>query len=433
MPVPVDNSRLKGFFRLSAEERLQLIADIAGLSEQDIAALSPSGGLKLGDANNMVENVIGTMSMPIGIATNFIIDGKHHLIPYCIEESSVIAAASNMAKRCHISGGFQTNNDDSLMIGQIQLLEIPHFETAKKAILEAKQSLIDDCNSRQSTIIRLGGGCKDIEVRQTGIEGMMIIHIIVDCLEAMGANTVNTMTERIAPRIEALSGGRAHLKILSNLAIHRLARASATFTPEEISRDGSREDGLVVISGILEAYQFADIDPFRATTHNKGTMNGISAVAMACGQDWRAIEAACHSYVVWDQGRYGSLTEWEQDENGSLVGRIEVPLAVGTVGGAVKVHPTAGTNMKILGVDSAKALAGVMACAGLAQNLGALRALSTSGIQSGHMRLHLRNMATTSGAKGDEIDAVSQMVEESGEPITQSLMDAMLDKHRISD
>ena len=431
--MPVDNSRLKGFFRLSAEERLQLVADITELSEQEIAALSPSGGLKVEDANNMVENVIGTMSLPIGIATNFIIDGKHHIIPYCIEESSVIAAASNMAKRCHASGGFQTDNEDSLMIGQIQLLEIPHFDAAKKTILEAKQSLIEECNNRPSTIIRLGGGCKDIQVRRSGVEGMMIIHIIVDCLDAMGANTVNTMVEHIAPIIEALSGGRANLKIISNLAIHRLARASATFTPEELSRDGTREDGLEVISGILEAYQFADIDHFRATTHNKGTMNGISAVAIACGQDWRAIEAACHSYVVWDQGRYGSLTEWEQDENGSLVGRIEVPLAVGTVGGAVKVHPTARTNMKILGVDSAKALAGIMACAGLAQNLGALRALSTSGIQSGHMHLHLRNMTITSGAAGDEIDAVSLMVVESGETITQSLIDSMLDKHRNSE
>jgi len=433
MPVPVNNSRLKGFFRLSVEERLQLIADIANLSEQEISTLTPTGGLAVDDASNMVENVIGVMSLPIGIATNFIIDGKHHIIPYCIEESSVIAAASNMAKRCHTSGGFRTNNDDSLMIGQIQLMEIADIEAAEGAILKEKQSLMDDCNNRKSTIISLGGGCKDIQVRRTGVDGMLIIHFIIDCIDAMGANTVNTIVESIAPRVEAISGGRANLRILSNLAIHRLARASATFTPEELSRDGTREDGVEVISGILEAYRFADIDPFRATTHNKGTMNGISAVAVACGQDWRAIEAACHSWVVHDQGRYGSLTEWKCDEKGSLVGSIEVPLAVGVVGGVVKVHPTVQTNMKILGVDSAKDLAGIMACAGLAQNLGALRALSTSGIQSGHMRLHLRNMAITSGAAGDEIDAVSAMAEESGETITQSLMDSMLEKHRKSE
>ncbi len=431
--MPVNNSRLKGFFRLSVEERLQLIADIANLSEQEISTLTPTGGLAVDDASNIVENVIGVMSLPIGIATNFIIDGKHHIIPYCIEESSVIAAASNMAKRCHASGGFRTNNDDSLMIGQIQLMEIADIEAAEGAILKEKQSLMDDCNNRKSTIISLGGGCKDIQVRRTGVDGMLIIHFIIDCIDAMGANTVNTIVESIAPRVEAISGGRANLRILSNLAIHRLARASATFTPEEISRDGTREDGVEVISGILEAYRFADIDPFRATTHNKGTMNGISAVAVACGQDWRAIEAACHSWVVHDQGRYGSLTEWKCDENGSLVGSIEVPLAVGVVGGVVKVHPTVQTNMKILGVDSAKDLAGIMACAGLAQNLGALRALSTSGIQSGHMRLHLRNMAITSGAAGDEIDAVSAMAEESGETITQSLMDSILEKHRNSE
>ena len=430
--MPTDNSRLKGFFRLSVEERLKLIAEISELSEEDIAALSTDGGLQLNDANDMVENVIGTISLPIGIATNFIIDGKSRLIPYCIEESSVIAAASNMAKRCHASGGFHTEVDDSLMIGQIQLLDVADIEEAKKAILEAKQSIIEECNNRRSTLIDLGGGCKDIQFSHSELEGVLIVHIIVDCLDAMGANAVNTMAEQITPELERISGGRANLRILSNLAIHRLARANATFTPEELSTDGTREDGLKVIAGILEAYQFADTNHFRATTHNKGTMNAISAVAIACGQDWRAIEAACHSWVVFDQRKYGSLTTWWQDENGSLVGDIEAPIVVGTVGGAVRVHPTAKTNLKIIGVDSAKELAGVMACAGLAQNLGALRALSTSGIQSGHMRLHLRNMAKSSGAEGEEIEAISKMVEECGDVITQSLIDSMLEKYRDS-
>ena len=428
MAMPVENSRLRGFFRLSVEERLDLVSELANLSEQQRATLLSGGGLDHAAAEMMVENVISTMSLPVGIATNFIIDGEHFIIPYCIEESSVIAAASNMAKRCQVKGGFQTDVDDSLMIGQIQILGVADIDAAMVTVVADKQRIIEICNSQPSTMVELGGGCKDVRCRK--VEDMLVVHILVDCLDAMGANAVNTMAERVAPHIEGLVNGQARLRIVSNLAIHRLARATAIFTAEEISHDGSREDGVTVISGILDAYRFAALDPFRAATHNKGTMNAISAVALACGQDWRAIEAGCHAWVAFSQGRYGSITTWEVDESGDLVGSIEVPLAVGTIGGAVRVHPVAKANLAILGISSAKRLAAVMVCAGLAQNLAAMRALSTSGIQAGHMSLHVRNMAVSAGALVEEIDAVAELSRKQQQPLTQKLVDSLLAQHR---
>ena len=428
--MPVEDSRLPGFFRLSLDERRQLLSKVATLNPNDLSALSDDGGLKSEMADNMVENVIGTMALPVGIATNFVIDSKPYLIPYCIEESSVIAAASNMAKRCHSLGGFTTQVDESIMIGQIQLLEVPDIESAVSNINENSEYLIEICNSLPSTMVKLGGGCKEIQCRKFPEDSMIVVHILVDCKDAMGANAVNTMAELVAPKMAELSNGKANLRILSNLSVHRLARAKATFTAEELADDGNRESGLVVIAGILDAFRFAELDPFRATTHNKGTMNAISAIALACGQDWRAIEASCHAWITYDQGRYGSMTKWRQNEAGDLEGSIEVPLSVGIVGGATKVHPGAQTNLKILGVNSAKELAGIMACAGLAQNLGAMRALSTTGIQSGHMRLHLRNMAISSGAEGEEIEAIADLVKESGKPVTQSLIDSLLSEYR---
>jgi hydroxymethylglutaryl-CoA reductase len=422
--MAVDNSRLKGFFQLSVEERRSMLAEIASLSAEDIAALESGGGLNFTTADTMVENVYTTMSLPVGVATNFIIDGKGFVIPFCLEESSVIAAASNMAKRCHLNGGFSTDVDESMMIGQIQLLGIEDLKSSSEAVESRAQEIIDLCNSLPSTMVSLGGGCKRIRCRI--IEDMLIVHIIVDCKDAMGANAVNTMAELCAPLVEEISGGEARLKIVSNLAIHRLARSTATFTPEEISIDGSLESGLEVISRILDAYRFASIDPFRATTHNKGTMNAISSIALACGQDWRAIEASCHAWVTHNQGRYGSITEWKQDEDGNLQGSIEIPLAVGIVGGAVSVHPVARANLSILGVESAAQLAGIMASAGLAQNLAAMRALATSGIQSGHMKLHVRNMAVSAGAMENEVEQVAKVANESGQRITQSLVDGIL-------
>lgn len=405
---------------------------LSGISDDHIAALASNGELSDEAADRMIENVIGTMSLPVGIATNFVVDGKHYLVPFCLEESSVVAAASNMAKRCLKNGGFQTQNDAPMMIGQIQILDTPDTEEAMKNINQNKDEIINLCNSLPSTMIKLGGGCKRIETRviETLSGPMLILHIIVDCRDAMGANAVNTMAELIAPEIERLTGGRVHLKILSNLAAHRLARVEAIFTPEELSNDGTIDNGTDVIKGIIEAHHFAVADPFRATTHNKGVMNAISSVAVACGQDWRAIEAGCHAWSAHSNERYSSMTEWTVNADGNLVGSIETPMAVGIVGGASKVHPTAKANLAILGVESANELAGIICAAGLAQNLGALRALATNGIQAGHMKLHSRNMAVSAGAVGEEIELVAARLQSHSGPKTQTIVKNILDELR---
>ena len=420
--MPVDNSRLKGFYKLDVEQRRRMVADLANLNDEHVAALAANGELDEASADRMIENVIGTMSLPVGIATNFIIDEKHYVVPFCLEESSVVAAASNMAKRCHAKGGFSSNNDAPMMIAQIQLLDVEDHDAAIQQIDENKIQLMELANSLPSTMIRLGGGCKNITTRslETLSGPMLIVHIHVDCRDAMGANAVNTMAELLAPELEKMTSSRSLLRILSNLATQRLARVTATFTPKEMSNTGDAADGKNIIDGILEAHHFAMADPYRAATHNKGVMNGISAVAVACGQDWRAVEAGCHAYVAYHQGRYGSMTHWDKDSEGNLVGTIETPMAVGIVGGASKVHPVARANLEILGVESAQELASVMAAAGLAQNLGALRALATSGIQKGHMRLHAKNMAVSAGAVGEEIEKVAQQLTVEEGPKTQT-------------
>ena len=432
--MPVDNSRLSGFFRHSVAERRNLVKKLANLTEEQVNALAANGELDDEAADRMIENVIGTMSLPVGVATNFVIDQKHYLIPFCLEESSVVAAASNMAKRCLAKGGFRTQNDAPMMIGQIQILDCPDINQSQLALHQAKDDLISLCNSLPSTMIRLGGGCKRIETRIIeSLSGpMLILHIIVDCRDAMGANAVNTMAELIAPEVERLTSGRVHLKILSNLAAHRLARVEATFTPEELSNDGTEENGKQIIQGILEAHHFALADPFRAATHNKGVMNAISSVAVACGQDWRAIEAGCHSWASFSNDNYSSMTEWKLDEEGCLVGSIETPMAVGIVGGASKVHPVAKTNLAILGVTSASELAGIICAAGLSQNLGALRALATNGIQAGHMKLHSRNMAVSAGAVGEEIELVAAKLQSHIGPKTQTVVQKILEELRES-
>ena len=426
--MPVENSRLGGFFRHSVAERRQMVAELSNLTQEQIDALSACGELDETAADRMIENVIGTMSLPVGVATNFVVDQKHYLVPFCLEESSVVAAASNMAKRCLAHGGFRSNNDAPMMIAQLQIMACTNPQAAEKALHEASEELMALCNSLPSTMIRLGGGCKRIETRtiETLSGPMVILHIVVDCRDAMGANAVNTMAELIAPRVEELTQGRVHLKILSNLAVYRLARIEATFTPEEISDDGTKENGLEVIQGILEAHHFALADPFRAATHNKGVMNAISSVGLACGQDWRAIEAGCHAYAAFGKEHYGSMTEWQRTEDGNLLGRIETPMAVGIVGGASKVHPAAQANLAILGVESAQELAGIIAASGLAQNLGALRALATKGIQAGHMKLHSRNMAVSAGAIGDEIEIIAQRLQKVDGPKTQTVVEQLL-------
>ena len=430
--MPVDNSRLKGFYKLSVKERREMVAELANLDQEAVDALAATGELSEGAADRIIENVIGTLALPVGVATNFIVDGEHYLVPFALEEPSVVAAASNMAKRCHAKGGFVSNNTEPIMIGQIQVVDCDDPFAAKNALLEAAEDLVSACNEVDPILVKFGGGCKGLEVRviDTDSGPMVIVHLLVDCRDAMGANAVNTMAETIAPKVEAISGGTVILRIISNLAVHRLARVSATFTPEEMANKGeSAEGGAKVIDGIIQAYHFAAADPFRATTHNKGIMNAISAIAVACGQDWRAIESGAHSYASHERV-YGSLTHWEKDAEGNLVGSIELPMAVGLVGGAVRVHPTAKANVAIMGARTADELAKVIAAAGIAQNLGALRALATVGIQAGHMKLHSRNMAVTAGANDDEIDAVVEMVRASGERITATAIEAALEQVR---
>ena len=430
--MPIENSRIEGFYKLSVSERRELLARIAELSDEQVNAWANSGELDEESADRMIENVVGTYSLPIGVATNFVIDGSHYAIPFVLEEPSVVAAASNMAKRCLSNGGFISDNDDPVMIGQIQVVGCGDPSGAMDSIMAAKEELISNCNEVDPILVKFGGGCRDLSARviETGSGPMVIVHIHVDCRDAMGANAVNTMAETIAPRVEEISGGTVILRIISNLAVLRLARVSAVFTPEEMSNGGKdAKQGSEVIDGVIQAYHFAEADPFRATTHNKGIMNAISAVALACGQDWRAIESGAHSYASHER-TYGSLTKWSKDDDGNLVGSIELPMAVGLVGGAVRVHPAAQANVALLGVESADELAKVMAASGLAQNLGALRALATVGIQAGHMKLHVRNMAVTAGAEGGEVDRVASILRERGGRITQASVIEALEEIR---
>ncbi|KYK26336.1 MAG: 3-hydroxy-3-methylglutaryl-CoA reductase [Candidatus Proteinoplasmatales archaeon SG8-5] len=375
------------------------------LSDEDIDLLSKTGALSPELADRMIENVIGTMPMTLGIATNFQINGHDYLVPMAIEEPSVVAAASNSAKAVRAGGGFKAETTDPIMIGQIQLTHVEDAEMAKDQILTAKGELLAKCNTFDPMLVKLGGGARDIEARviQTEQGPMVIIHVLVNCLDAMGANAVNTMAEGISPDIEGLTGGRVYLRIISNLAIHRLAKVKAVFPKDAIG-------GEDVVDGIVEAYAFAAADPFRCATHNKGIMNGIDAVVIATGNDFRAIEAGAHSYAAYKEGGYKPLTKYWKDENGDLVGTIETPMAVGLIGGATAVHPTAKACVKLLGVKSASELAQVIAAVGLAQNFGALRALATEGIQRGHMSLHARNL-TVMAAEQLGVEATPELID----------------------
>ena len=429
--MPVDDSRISGFYALDANERRKIISERTGISADDMTPWSNPDSMDVETADRMIENVVGRYSLPVGIGMNFLVNGMPRLIPFCVEESSIVAAASNIAKRAHSCGGFNTEMDPPRMIGQLQILDIENIPNAIAAIESEKNDIIRRCNDIESTMIRLGGGCKDIQCRtlETASQTMLIVHLIVDTRDAMGANAVNTMAERAAPWFESITGGRVLLRILSNLATERLARARVRISPEAISSKGDAEEGRSIIHDIVLAYEFADADPWRAATHNKGIMNAVSAIGVACGQDWRAIEAGAHAYAALS-GRYRSMTKWWIDQDGWINGSIEIPLAVGTVGGASKVHPVARLNLRLADVEGSQDLASLMVCAGLAQNLGAMRALATKGIQAGHMRLHLRNMVISAGANGDEIDTVADAVRNHGGAITQSLVDTMLAKYR---
>ncbi len=396
----IGTSRLPGFHKLSLRERLLKLKEIAQLSEDDIKLLTREGPLPLEIADKMIENVVGTFALPFAIATNFLINGKDYLIPMVIEEPSVVAAASNGAKMTREGGGIKAQATESLMISQIQLVKVPSPHTAKYVILERKQEIIDIANSTNPMLTQVGGGVRDVEVKviDSPVGPMVITNLIVDVKDAMGANTVNTMAEAVAPLIEKWTGGKVYLRIVSNLADRRLVRAW-TKVPKDVL--GGEE----VVDGIIYAWAFAAADPYRAATHNKGIMNGVIAVALATGQDTRALEAGAHAYAC-RTGKYSPLSVWEKDANGDLIGYLEMPMAVGVIGGAVKVNPIAQLSLKILGVKTAKELAEVMGAVGLAQNLAALKALVTEGIQKGHMKLHARQLAITAGATEKEVDIV---------------------------
>ncbi len=399
-------SRLPGFYERSVEERVQEVAGWAGLSEEEQALLAGSG-LAPGRADQMIENVVGIHGLPLGIATNFQINGRDYLIPMAIEEPSVVAAASFMARIVRQAGGFRTCSTEPVMIAQMQILDVPDPWAARFDLLCQKERLLDLANQTDPVVVSLHGGARDLELRvlpDTTAGPMLVAHLLYDTRDAMGANTVNTAAEALAPLVEEITGGRVHLRILSNLADRRLARARCTIPAAALAFDEYK--GEQVVQGIVEAYALAAVDPYRATTHNKGIMNGIDAVAVACGQDWRAIEAGAHAYAA-RSGRYTSLSTWSRDRDGALVGTLELPLAVGTVGGATRVHPGAQVALKIVGAKTARELAEVMAAVGLAQNLGALRALATEGIQRGHMALHARQVAIAAGASGDQVAAVA--------------------------
>jgi len=410
----VKSSRLAGFYDQPLEERIGQVARWAELAEDETAVLGGAMGLDLTRADQMIENVVGRHSLPLGMAVNFVVNGRDVLVPMVIEEPSVVAGASFAAKLARAGGGFRAIATAPEMIGQLQVLDVADPWSARFDLLAARDELLALANEADPVIVGLGGGARDLEVRvfeQTPAGPMLVVHLIFDCRDAMGANTVNTACESLAPRIERITGGRVGLRILSNLADRRLARARCTVPVEALSfGDFSGEQ---VAQGVVEAWAFAAADPYRATTHNKGIMNGVDAVIIATGNDWRAVEAGAHAYAA-RLGRYTSLSTWARDAEGNLVGTLEMPLAVGIVGGATRVHPTAQVALKILGVQTARELAEIIAAVGLAQNLAALRALATEGIQRGHMRLHARQVAIAAGACGHEIELVVQRMTAEG-------------------
>lgn len=405
------SSRISGFYNLTPAERKQIIANWAELTPEQVAALET--GLTLAQADKMVENVIGVYGLPLGIATNFLINGQEILVPMVIEEPSVVAGASFAARLARAGGGFHAETTESLMIGQIQVLDLPDPRAAAARVQEQSQRLIELANRTDPVIVSLHGGARAIETfvfSDSPVGPLLTVHIIYDCRDAMGANMVNTACEALAPLVEEITGGRVNLRILSNLADRRLALARCVIPASAL--ETAELPGALVAQRIVEAYALAAVDPYRAATHNKGIMNGIDAVVMATGNDWRAIEAGAHAYAARD-GQYRALSEWSLTPAGDLIGSLELPLAVGTVGGATRVHPTARVALQIMGVTKARDLAEIIVSVGLAQNLAAIRALATEGIQKGHMALHARQVAIAAGAAGDEVDRVAAaMVQE---------------------
>lgn len=423
------SSRIAGFYNRTLAERVETVAEWADLAEDESAALSGAMGLDHERATRMIENVVGLYALPLGIAVNFLVNDQDVLVPMVIEEPSVVAGASFAAKLARAGGGFKAITTAPEMIGQIQVLDVVDVHSARFDILGEKEKLLELANETDPVLVELGGGARDLEVRivTSSVTGpMLAVHLIFDCRDAMGANAVNTACETLAGEIERITGGRVLLRILSNLADRRLARARCTVPAEALAFESF--SGSDVAQGIVEAAAFAAADPYRAATHNKGIMNGIDAVVLATGNDWRAVEAGAHAYAA-RSGQYSSLSTWALDDAGDLVGTLELPLTVGTVGGATRVHPTAQIALRILGVDTASELAAIMASAGLAQNLAALRALATEGIQRGHMQLHARQVAIAAGAEGDEVTLIASGMIDKG-PVRLDRARVLLDELR---
>lgn len=406
----IQGSRIPGFYNLSLEKRHEQLTETGVLSAEELAALSGAAGLTPEQADHMIENAVGIFSLPIGLALNFVVNGRQVLVPMAIEEPSVVAGASFMAKLARAGGGFQAHTTAPEMITQMQLLNVADLSTARLALLEQKERLLVEAAEIDPVLKRLGGGPRDLEVRlmsDSPIGPFLVVHLIYDVRDAMGANAVNTAAERLAPLIETITGGRVHLRILSNLADRRLARVRCSIPLTELAFEGYSAEQ--VRDGILAAWAFAAVDPYRAATHNKGIMNGVDAVVIATGNDWRAVEAGAHAYAA-RSGKYTALSNWGCDAQGNLVGSLEMPMAVGVVGGATRVHPAARAALNLMGVTSASQLAEIIVSVGLAQNLAALRALATEGIQRGHMSLHARQVAAAAGAQGEMIERLARQL-----------------------
>lgn len=419
----LSSSRLQGFYKLNQNERLSTLAQAFNDTDLDFSNFNNTGNIDFALVDAMIENAIGTMNIPVGVATNMIVDGKDVLVPMATEESSVVAAVCNAAKQCRDTGGFSTYTSGNIMIGQIQLTQIIDPYQARQKILEHKAEIATICNDIDPLLVKLGGGFRDLEVRilDDVTPPMVIVHILVNTQDAMGANAVNSMAEALSPKLEAWTGAKANMRILSNLADKRVAMARATWSVQKLGGEEVRD-------GMILAYQFADTDPYRAATHNKGIMNGVSAVILATGNDTRAVEAGAHAYAS-RTGRYRSLSRWEVDKEGNLCGSLEMPMAVGLIGGATKIHPTAKKNLAILGIKTADELARVICAVGLAQNYAAMKALVTTGIQKGHMSLHAKNIAIVAGATGNEVDIIAQQLIQEGK-IRQDVAEMMLAKIR---
>lgn len=408
------SSRLPKFNSLTFEQRLEKIVQVAGLGEETKVALRGDGGLTLERADYIIENVVGVFGLPLGIATNFLINGRQVLVPMVTEEPSVVAGASYMAKLARAEGGFTADTTEPEMMGQIQILDVPDMEKACRQLQEHKGDLLTLANQIDKIIIRLGGGARDLDIRilqDTAVGSMLVVHLIFDTRDAMGANTINSAVELVAPEIEELTGGRVHLRIVTNLADRRRAQARCRIPTKELAFESYSGDR--VRDGIVEAWALAAADPYRASTHNKGIMNGVDAVLIATGNDWRAVEAGAHAYAA-RSGRYTSLSRWWVSQDGALEGELDMPMAVGIVGGATQSHPAAKACLRLMGVKGAHELAEIIVSVGLAQNLAALRALATEGIQRGHMKLHARQVAIAAGAQGDLINRVAQQMVSEG-------------------